>query len=1074
MRTRISLISAVFAAFFAASTAALATVTVSSPNFSFAGNWPANQPVAAGSSVPVLPPDIAAATAGGVPFANGAYGTPHTIAHLVDGLYGNSYSWLTTSQSLSRWVTLGGSYTNVNMAFAGVAFSNAALCTVSDIVFGRTAAGPTEYNDRFVGTMYIQITTTNSLAAITNLAAAADAQWTTMGSFTTTDPYEHQFIFSPAVQATGVRIVVNPQNCIDEIVVHSTLTGYQVWDSGSVLSTNFTYSGDWPAYQPVAAGMAVPSTPPNLAAASAGGIPFANSVWDQTQAPGAHSIAHLNDGLYGNAYSWISAVTNAATFRSVALGGFYGSPTNSFAGVAFSNATPYALSDITFGRSAAGEYVDRLIGPMYIQITTANSVAAITNLDASADAQWTTLGYITTTIAYEHVFTLSHPVKATGVRIVTAIGNCIDEIVVHGVPAPTPVWDAVTTDSAATDGAGVWDNMNTNWWNGTANTAWTAGGLALIGAGNGAAGIIDVGDSVSLSGIQFHAPGSGSYMIRSNALSLVGTAVINCQTNLTISSLLTGNGFEKFGAGALTLCDTNSYTGATVLSRGVLNVGVITNGGIASTIGASSTGATNLVFADGTLRYTGPTVSTDRKFTIRANQSAVLDVTGAGTTLTFAKINGSSFASTAGITKNGPGTLVLGNDGIPGGSAYVGEIGAYVINQGSLLTVENDPAQLNLNNLTPSAALTLGDGVFFGNGYTALNNSSIGADQLVRYTGTNQTATLTGLCFTGPTNNWNTKVFDVNNGAADVDLLMTSNIVIYPVGAISRLRKTGAGTLKLTGPSLFTGTTIIRDGRIIVTNSVLSGSAGPLGQSTADMFMGEPGSSSAGTMQTFVFDGSGPFTFSRGISVVTNDASAVVLGCLSDASVTFSGAIALSNAVQFLSVASGTNAVFVTGAISGPGGVTAAGTGTVVLAAANTYTGLTTVAAGTLRLGASDRIADTSPLRFTGGTFDTAGYSETLGSLDVDGAAVIDFGNGSSVLRFAASSGQTWSGTLTVRNWSGSSFGNGADRLYVGTSTNGLTAAQLAKITVRAGRKTLQLSTGEVVPAPQGTLALVW
>jgi autotransporter-associated beta strand protein len=138
----------------------------------------------------------------------------------------------------------------------------------------------------------------------------------------------------------------------------------------------------------------------------------------------------------------------------------------------------------------------------------------------------------------------------------------------------------------------------------------------------------------------------------------------------------------------------------------------------------------------------------------------------------------------------------------------------------------------------------------------------------------------------------------------------------------------------------------------------------------------------------------------------------------------------------------------------------------VVLAAANTYTGVTTVAEGTLRLGASDRIADTGALRLTGGTFDSAGHSDTLGTLDVDGTAVIDLGSGSSTLRFADSAVQTWSGTLTLRNGSG----GGTGRLFIGTTSGGASAQQLDRIMFPNGRKAIQLATGEVVPVPQGTL----
>lgn len=218
-----------------------AAVTVNSENFAFSRNWPEGQPLATGSTVPTTPLNIAAATSGAIPFAIGEYGGPHRIAYLNDGRYGNAYSWITTSLTLSRNVALGGSYGTVNMSFAGVALSNATLFTVSDIVFGRTALG--EYNDRTNGTMYIQITTTNSVDAITNLAAAADAQWTTLGSFTTDDVYAHQFHLTPPLNITGVRIVTQAGNCIDEIVVHGE-PATPTWGASDFVWTN-EIGGAW-------------------------------------------------------------------------------------------------------------------------------------------------------------------------------------------------------------------------------------------------------------------------------------------------------------------------------------------------------------------------------------------------------------------------------------------------------------------------------------------------------------------------------------------------------------------------------------------------------------------------------------------------------------------------------------------------------------------------------------------------------------------------------------------------------------------------------------------------------------
>ncbi len=564
--------------------------------------------------------------------------------------------------------------------------------------------------------------------------------------------------------------------------------------------------------------------------------------------------------------------------------------------------------------------------------------------------------------------------------------------------------------------------------------------------------------------------------------SFLGLDTTNAEGGVFACSSVLGNpagnmlGLQKLGLGTLTLGSANTYTGATKITSGELSVSLLANGGTASGIGSSSNAAAKLIFDGGTLRYTGPTASTDRRFTISAGKNAVFDVVQPGATLTFAAIKGSVVPGGTIITKNGPGTLTFGLDGktTDANWGYISGIDCFVLNEGSYLNVANDTPQINVSRQAGSGpALILGDGAYLG---CSIPMDVLGSntEQIVRYIGTSATATITAGLFSGPgMGGSNTKTFDVNDGAAEIDLLVSANYGIYSatnLPAVSDIRKTGAGTLKLSGAdSQYKGTMTVRNGRLVVGGNVPVGGNSVLGNATSVVQVADSGTAVSNHV-SLVFDG--PYTFSRGICVNPYGASATI-GNVSTSRAVFAGAVLLSNTVQFVSSTAGTNVTLVSAVISGPGGITKTGTGTVVLASSNTYTGLTSVAAGALRLGASDCIADASGLRLTGGTFDTAGYSETMGSLDVDGNAVIDFGNAASVLRFAASGAQTWDGTLTLLNWTRSSYGVGVDRLYVGDSAGGLTQAQLAKIVLPRGQKAQQLATGEVIPIPAETLFMV-
>jgi autotransporter-associated beta strand protein len=229
---------------------------------------------------------------------------------------------------------------------------------------------------------------------------------------------------------------------------------------------------------------------------------------------------------------------------------------------------------------------------------------------------------------------------------------------------------------------------------------------------------------------------------------------------------------------------------------------------------------------------------------------------------------------------------------------------------------------------------------------------------------------------------------------------------------------------------------------------------------------------------------------------------------------TFTGPVSVNvNTSPATTIAVSNSVTTFSGVLTNTGGLTKTGPGTLVLSgvSANTYgstsaNGYTTVSGGTLQLsktagvaavpngslilnaggtlllGAANQIGDAVPMTLNGGAFQTAGYSEQLGTLKLTANSVIGLGAGASVLKFAASSGVAWTAatTLTVTNWNGSITGGGACQLVFGASSSGLTSGQVGQIHFAnppgfpAGNYAATiLSTGEVVPftaAPSITL----
>lgn len=241
-----------------------------------------------------------------------------------------------------------------------------------------------------------------------------------------------------------------------------------------------------------------------------------------------------------------------------------------------------------------------------------------------------------------------------------------------------------------------------------------------------------------------------------------------------------------------------------------------------------------------------------------------------------------------------------------------------------------------------------------------------------------------------------------------------------------RLTKTGAGTLTLSGNNTYSGGTTINGGtlRLESNNALGSGALTVLG-STIDYGNGLTIGNAIDLQNNVTLNvSSGTATQSGVISgtfgMVKNGGGTLILtgantyrggttisgGTLQGTTTSLQGNIVNNATLVFDQVFGG---VF-GGAISGAGALVKAGTGTVILGGASTYTGTTTITGGTLAMGHAQALGATRLVTIdANGTLDLNGFSATFNR--VDGTGTVALGGGRFTLDIGGSF--TFAGTIS-------------------------------------------------------------
>jgi filamentous hemagglutinin family protein len=308
---------------------------------------------------------------------------------------------------------------------------------------------------------------------------------------------------------------------------------------------------------------------------------------------------------------------------------------------------------------------------------------------------------------------------------------------------------------------------------------------------------------------------TGSY---AGAIANSGTLKINTSASQTLAGAITGTGqFEQAGSGTTILTSAgNTYTGATTISGGVLQIG---NASAAGSLGGTGTVTNNAV-----LRFAGGGEVTVAK---TISGTGAIEQAGSGKTILTAN------NTYSGPTTISDGILQIGNGGTSGqiGTGNITNDTSLIINRSNAVTIGSVISGSGSLTQAGTGTLTLsGTNTYSGKTSILAGTLSIGsdaalgaapgtvtADQLVINGGT----LLANNTFSLSANRGIT--LGSNGGSISVDSTRNFTVLGVIAGATD-FTKIGAGTLTLSSANTYTGNTRIAAGELSVANVSALGS----------------------------------------------------------------------------------------------------------------------------------------------------------------------------------------------------------------------------------------------------------